>query len=69
VNELMNFFKKLFCYHKWEMVGKPYLWDAGTTKRVDVRCVKCGRLSNVDIFSTSIKRWAARDDSQRLSHK
>jgi hypothetical protein len=35
----------------------PYLWDAGRTKRVNVKCVKCGKLSNVDIFSTPKRRW------------
>ena len=50
--------KRLFCYHKWIQVGNPYLWDYGKTKRVDVRCIKCNKLSNVDIFDTPKRRWA-----------
>lgn len=54
---MFDFVKRLFCYHKWDMVGVPYLYDTGRTKRVDVQCVKCGKLSNVDIFSTSKRQW------------
>lgn len=50
--------KRLFCYHKWIMIGNPYLWEGGITKRVDVKCVKCGKISNVDIFNTPKRRWA-----------
>lgn len=50
--------KRLFCYHRWIQVGNPYLWDCGKTKRVDVRCIKCNKLSNVDIFDTPKRRWA-----------
>ena len=54
---MMEFLKRLFCYHKWKMIGKPYLYDAGMTKRANVRCVKCGKFSDVDIFDTPKKRW------------
>ena len=50
--------KRLFCYHKWIMIGNPYLWEGGMTKRVDVKCVKCGKISNVDIFDTPKRKWA-----------
>ena len=50
--------KRLFCYHKWIKAGIPYLWESGTTKRVDVKCVKCGKISNVDIFDIPKRRWA-----------
>lgn len=53
----MKFLKRLFCYHKWKMISKPYLWDTGMTKRVDVKCVKCDKLSNVDIFDVPKKHW------------
>ena len=48
--------KRLFCYHKWIQIGNPYLWEGGMTKRVDVRCIKCNKLSNVDIFDTPKRR-------------
>ena len=54
---IINKLKRLFCYHKWIMIGNPYLWEAGTTKRADVKCVKCGKISNVDIFATPKRRW------------
>jgi hypothetical protein len=53
----IKFIKRLFCYHKWTTIGNPYLWDGGMTKRADVRCVKCNKLYNVDIFATPKRRW------------
>ncbi len=55
---IINKLKRLFCYHKWTQIGNPYLWDCGSTKRVDVKCVKCGKISNVDVFATPKRRWA-----------
>jgi len=55
-------FKRLVCFHKWEMIGNPYLYDMGRTKRVDVRCTKCGKQSNVDIFDTPKKRWGMQEN-------
>ena len=49
IKTFIKFIKRLFCYHKWTMISNPYLWDGGMTKRVDVRCVKCNKLYNVDI--------------------
>lgn len=57
LEDIMKFLKRLFCYHKWKMISKPYLWDTGMTKRVDVKCVKCDKLSNVDIFDVPKKHW------------
>ena len=54
---LIKSIKRLFCYHKWTMISNPYLWGGGMTKRVDVRCVKCNKLYNVDIFDTPKRRW------------
>ena len=38
------------CKHKWEIVDKPYIWDFGRTKRANVKCIKCNKDSNKDIF-------------------
>ena len=54
---LIKSIKRLFCYHKWTMISNPYLWNGGMTKRVDVRCVKCNKLYNVDIFDTPKRHW------------
>ena len=53
----MKFLKQLFCYHKWIKIGTPYLYNTGMTKRVDVKCAKCGLLANVDLFDTPQRRW------------
>lgn len=58
MNKLLRKLKRLFCYHRWTKVGNPYLWEAGSTKRCMVRCVKCNKLSDVDIFDTPKRRWA-----------
>jgi hypothetical protein len=55
---MKTLFKRLFCYHKWTSVSNPYLWDCGRTKRVDVRCVKCNKLSNVDLYEIPKRKWA-----------
>lgn len=53
-------FKKLFCRHKWEYISKPYLFDIGRTKRADVKCVKCGKKTNKDIFDIKSKNLSSR---------
>ena len=54
--KVIKHIKRLFCYHKWEIVGNPYLWDYGKTKRASVRCIKCNKLSDIDIFDTPKRR-------------
>ena len=49
---------RMFCRHVWQRTGKPYLADAGMTKRCDVRCVICSQEANVDIFDVKADRWA-----------
>lgn len=43
--------KQLLCKHDWEMIGQPYLYNAGSSKMAKARCTKCGKVTCYDIFT------------------
>lgn len=54
---MFSLLARLFCRHVWIKTCKPYLYDAGRTKRCNVMCTICGKESNVDIFDVKPDRW------------
>lgn len=55
---------RLFCHHKWVRNGSPYLAEMGMTKRCSVKCAKCGKVSDVDIFNARWFGYAEKDEKR-----
>ena len=54
----MGLLKRLFkiCEHDWVFDSIPFLVNGGASKRVFLRCTKCGKETHKDLFSKLVKK-------------